>query len=194
MTSGAAERVRVSSSVQPNETAVRGIDRLPDHSYRTLSRWTRCRRPTPGRMLMAMAPVVYCLWQQLRFDPDDPIWPNLLRIVRPVTQFHAAVLAAALVPGEGSGSGLRDAGQVEASRWTTLKTVPATRQLPGSSQHHLRRRDHHRSAGTGRGYQRRHGARGSLAGWPSISTGPGFEMAYPPTRGRRRMHDGGRQR
>jgi transketolase len=26
---------------------------------------------------MAMAPVVYCLWQRfLRFDPDDPIWPK----------------------------------------------------------------------------------------------------------------------
>ena len=26
---------------------------------------------------MAMAPVAYCLWQQfLRFDPQDPIWPN----------------------------------------------------------------------------------------------------------------------
>jgi hypothetical protein len=26
---------------------------------------------------MALAPVVYCLWQQfLRFDPQDPIWPN----------------------------------------------------------------------------------------------------------------------
>jgi hypothetical protein len=28
-------------------------------------------------MAMAMAPVVYCLWQRfLRFDPEDPIWPN----------------------------------------------------------------------------------------------------------------------
>lgn len=26
---------------------------------------------------MAMAPVAYCLWQRfLRFDPEDPIWPN----------------------------------------------------------------------------------------------------------------------
>jgi transketolase len=26
---------------------------------------------------MAMAPVVYVLWQEfLRFDPEDPIWPN----------------------------------------------------------------------------------------------------------------------
>ena len=26
---------------------------------------------------MALAPVVYCLWQRvLRFDPSHPIWPN----------------------------------------------------------------------------------------------------------------------
>src|SRR5437867_6413453 len=31
---------------------------------------------------MAMAPVVYTLWQRfLRFDPDDPIWPNRDRFV-----------------------------------------------------------------------------------------------------------------
>jgi transketolase len=31
---------------------------------------------------MAMAPVAYCLWQRfLRFDPEDPIWPNRDRFV-----------------------------------------------------------------------------------------------------------------
>src|SRR6059058_5237248 len=31
---------------------------------------------------MAMAPVAYTLWQEfLRFDPDDPIWPNRDRFV-----------------------------------------------------------------------------------------------------------------
>jgi len=31
---------------------------------------------------MAMAPVAYCLWQQfLRFDPQDPVWPNRDRFV-----------------------------------------------------------------------------------------------------------------
>ncbi len=30
----------------------------------------------------AMAPVLYCLWQRfLRFDPEDPIWPNRDRFV-----------------------------------------------------------------------------------------------------------------
>jgi transketolase len=31
---------------------------------------------------MALAPVVYCLWQRfLRFDPDHPMWPNRDRFV-----------------------------------------------------------------------------------------------------------------
>ncbi len=40
---------------------------------------------------MAMAPVVYCLWQRfLRFDPQDPIWPNRDRFVLSVG--HASML------------------------------------------------------------------------------------------------------
>lgn len=40
---------------------------------------------------MALAPVVYALWQQqLRFDPDDPIWPNRDRFVLSIG--HASML------------------------------------------------------------------------------------------------------
>jgi transketolase len=40
---------------------------------------------------MAMAPVVYCLWQRfLRFDPEDPIWPNRDRFV--LSAGHASML------------------------------------------------------------------------------------------------------
>lgn len=40
---------------------------------------------------MAMAPVAYCLWQSfLRFDPDDPIWPNRDRFV--LSAGHASML------------------------------------------------------------------------------------------------------
>ena len=40
---------------------------------------------------MAMAPVVYTLWQDfLRFDPDDPIWPNRDRFV--LSAGHASTL------------------------------------------------------------------------------------------------------
>ena len=40
---------------------------------------------------MALAPVVYCLWQRfLRFDPTDPIWPNRDRFVLSIG--HASML------------------------------------------------------------------------------------------------------
>jgi len=40
---------------------------------------------------MALAPVAYCLWQNfLRFDPEDPIWPNRDRFV--LSAGHASML------------------------------------------------------------------------------------------------------
>jgi transketolase len=45
---------------------------------------------------MAMAPVIYCLWQRfLRFDPDDPIWPNRDRFVLSIG--HASMLLYAML-------------------------------------------------------------------------------------------------
>ena len=45
---------------------------------------------------MAMAPVVYCLWQHfLRFDPSDPIWPNRDRFVLSIG--HASMLLYSLL-------------------------------------------------------------------------------------------------
>ena len=45
---------------------------------------------------MAMAPVAYCLWNRfLRFDPDDPIWPNRDRFV--LSMGHASMLLYALL-------------------------------------------------------------------------------------------------
>ena len=45
---------------------------------------------------MAMAPVAYCLWNRfLRFDPEDPIWPNRDRFV--LSMGHASMLLYALL-------------------------------------------------------------------------------------------------
>ncbi|MCK4976362.1 MAG: transketolase, partial [Anaerolineales bacterium] len=45
---------------------------------------------------MAMAPVAYTLWQNfLRFDPDDPIWPNRDRFV--LSAGHASMLLYAML-------------------------------------------------------------------------------------------------
>jgi len=45
---------------------------------------------------MAMAPVAYCLWQQfLRFDPQDPVWPNRDRFI--LSAGHASMLLYSLL-------------------------------------------------------------------------------------------------
>ncbi|MGH3089059.1 MAG: transketolase, partial [Rubrobacteraceae bacterium] len=45
---------------------------------------------------MALAPVVYCLWQRLlRYDPEDPIWPNRDRFVLSVG--HASMLLYSMI-------------------------------------------------------------------------------------------------
>src|SRR5260370_7313356 len=45
---------------------------------------------------MALAPVAYCLWQQfLRYDPEDPIWPNRDRFV--LSNGHASMLLYSLL-------------------------------------------------------------------------------------------------
>ncbi len=45
---------------------------------------------------MALAPVTYCLWQQfLRYDPEDPVWPNRDRFV--LSNGHASMLLYAML-------------------------------------------------------------------------------------------------
>jgi len=68
------------------------IDQLCINTIRTLSMDAveKANSGHPGTA-MAMAPVVYTLWQDfLRFDPDDPIWPNRDRFVLSIG--HASML------------------------------------------------------------------------------------------------------
>ncbi|MDQ6711145.1 MAG: transketolase, partial [Candidatus Dormibacteraeota bacterium] len=45
---------------------------------------------------MALAPVVFALWQHfLRFDPEDPLWPNRDRFV--MSNGHASMLLYAIL-------------------------------------------------------------------------------------------------
>src|SRR5579864_571965 len=81
----------MSTSAQPQSLPA-NIDQLCINTIRTLAMDAvqRANSGHPGTP-MAMAPVVYCLWQQfLRFDPDDPIWPNRDRFVLSVG--HASML------------------------------------------------------------------------------------------------------
>src|SRR6266705_6650540 len=68
------------------------LERLTINTIRTLAMdaLQAAKSGHPGTP-MAMAPVVYCLWQEfLRFDPDDPIWPNRDRFV--LSMGHASML------------------------------------------------------------------------------------------------------
>lgn len=68
------------------------LERLSINTIRTLSMDAvqQANSGHPGTA-MAMAPVVYCLWQHfLRFDPEDPIWPNRDRFV--LSAGHASML------------------------------------------------------------------------------------------------------
>jgi transketolase len=58
--------------------AVVNIDELCINTIRTLAidAVQQANSGHPGTP-MGMAPTVYALWQRLlRFDPEDPIWPN----------------------------------------------------------------------------------------------------------------------
>src|SRR6266567_3594347 len=73
------------------------LDVLSINTIRTLSMDAvqQANSGHPGTP-MALAPVVYCLWQRfLRFDPNDPIWPNRDRFVLSVG--HASMLLYSLL-------------------------------------------------------------------------------------------------
>lgn len=73
------------------------IDTLCINTIRTLSMDAVQQADSghPGTP-MALAPVVYTLWQRfLRFDPEDPIWPNRDRFV--LSNGHASMLLYAML-------------------------------------------------------------------------------------------------
>jgi transketolase len=73
------------------------LDRLAVDTIRTLAidAVQAANSGHPGTP-MAMAPVAYAVWQRfLRFDPDDPIWPNRDRFV--LSAGHASTLLYALL-------------------------------------------------------------------------------------------------
>ncbi len=73
------------------------LDQLCINTIRTLS-MDAVQQATSGHpgTPMAMAPVAYALWQRhLRFDPQDPIWPNRDRFV--LSMGHASMLLYSLL-------------------------------------------------------------------------------------------------
>ena len=73
-------------------TDTRALDELSINTIRTLAMDAvqAANSGHPGTP-MAMAPTVYTVWRRfLRFDPDDPIWPNRDRFVLSIG--HASML------------------------------------------------------------------------------------------------------
>jgi transketolase len=73
------------------------MDELAINTIRTLSMDAvqAANSGHPGTP-MALAPLVYTIWQKfLRFDPDDPIWPNRDRFV--LSNGHASMLLYAML-------------------------------------------------------------------------------------------------
>jgi len=84
------------AGLQPAVTA-RSIDELCINTIRTLAMDAveQAKSGHPGTP-MALAPVAYTLWQRfLRFDPEDPIWPNRDRFV--LSNGHASMLLYSLL-------------------------------------------------------------------------------------------------
>src|SRR5258708_8063879 len=73
------------------------LDQLCINTIRTLSMDAvqKANSGHPGTP-MALAPVAYCLWQQfLRYDPENPVWPNRDRFV--LSNGHASMLLYSLL-------------------------------------------------------------------------------------------------
>jgi transketolase len=86
---------------QPTESIIgaqaRSRDELAIATIRTLSidAVQAANSGHPGTP-MALAPTVFCLWHRfLRFDPEDPIWPNRDRFV--LSNGHASMLLYSLL-------------------------------------------------------------------------------------------------
>ena len=124
-------------------TAWRGsgtIDEVCINTIRTLSMDAvqQAKSGHPGTP-MALAPVIFTLWQSfLRFDPDDPIWPNRDRFV--LSNGHASMLLYSML----HLTGVRAVnGKYErlGEPSVTLEDIKRFRQLdskcPGHPEYHL---------------------------------------------------------
>ncbi|MEA2757084.1 MAG: transketolase, partial [Aliidongia sp.] len=113
---------------EPTPTGEPTIDRLCIDTIRTLAMDAvqQANSGHPGTP-MALAPVAYTLWQRfLRYDPQDPEWPNRDRFV--LSNGHASMLLYALLHLAGVKS--RDVLAV------TLDDIKHFRQLDGKCPGH----------------------------------------------------------
>ena len=145
------------------------LDQLCINTIRTLSidAVQQAKSGHPGTP-MALAPLVYTIWNRvMRFDPQDPIWPNRDRFV--LSNGHASMLLWSvlhLTQDAGGECRIREAGTALGNARRHPPLPPARQQGARSSRISLGvgRGDHHRPARPGRRDQRRHGDRREMAG------------------------------
>ena len=118
----------------------RSIDELCINTIRTLSvdAVQKADSGHPGTP-MALAPVIYTLWQHfLRFDPDDPIWPNRDRFV--LSNGHASMLLYAMLHLTGV-KAVNSEYQRSGEHAVTLDDIKRFREIdskcPGHPEYHL---------------------------------------------------------
>lgn len=129
---------------------------------------------------MSMAPLGYCLWQEfLRYDPQDPVWPNRDRFV--LSAGHASMLLYSLL----HLAGVKEAGknqQILDAPSVSLEDIKKFRQLgsrcPGHPESHLTTGVETTTGPLGQGYANSVGM--AIAGrWlASRYNQPGFEDLY----------------
>ncbi len=129
---------------------------------------------------MAMAPLVYCLWQEfLRYDPGDPLWPNRDRFV--LSAGHASMVLYSVL----HLAGVKEAGknlEILDGSAVRLEDIKNFRQLgsrcPGHPESHLTTGVETTTGPLGQGYANSVGM--AIAGkWLATRYNqPGFESVY----------------
>jgi transketolase len=113
----------------------RQLDMLCINTIRTLAMDAvqKANSGHPGAP-MALAPVGYCLWQQfLRYDPEDPVWPNRDRFV--LSNGHASMLLYAMLYLAGVG-GVNPEYEQKGEFAVTLDDIKRFRQIDSNTPGH----------------------------------------------------------
>ena len=174
------------------------LDQLSINTIRTLSMDAvqQAKSGHPGTP-MALAPLVYTIWNRvMRFDPQDPIWPNRDRFV--LSNGHASMLLWSvlhLTRTQAVDADYEILGQPSVS----LDDIRHFRQLdskaPGHPEYHWVSGVETTSGPLGQGcrHQRGHGHRPEVAG-QSIQPAGLCDLRLPHLcRMWGRLHDGGRR-
>ena len=146
VSAGSKSRITGSSkSVRPGKgpTGAAPPNRLDDQCINTIRTLAmdavqQANSGHPGTP-MALAPVIYTLWQEfLRFDPDDPIWPNRDRFV--LSNGHASMLLYAMLHLTGVKTATREYERLDKLA-VTLDDIKRFREIdskcPGHPECHL---------------------------------------------------------